>query len=273
MDLILLGFLAKFSVTKNLDFVLSDFYLVGGLLLLWAFYNFVLEAKHDYAYRGKTSLYLPAIAIVLAIVVSAYQNVSSLVPLFASVLLVLVYVQKNKNALLGNISTVTRGLIQSSYFLYAVLLFSNSIGRSQIIISVLVFFLYNVRALVGDMRDIKHNMAASKRTFPVTFGMLPCKSLVVTLLAVVVVIQVLNFGSYLISLPLALFAISLVFSENGYVLHQLFISTTSFFHINFIGFFTNQNLIFTNIIFLGILLNFVFYPLLKRESNPVFVQD
>ena len=273
MDLILLGFLAKFSITKNLEFVLGDFYLIGGLLLLWAFYNFVLEAKHNYAYRGKTSLYLPALAIVLAIVLSAYQNMSSLVPLFASVLLVLIYLQKNKNAFLGNFSTVTRGLIQSSYFLYAVLFLSNSINQPQIIISILIFLLYNVRALVGDMRDIKHNMAASKRTFPVTFGILPCKCLVVTLLVVVVVVQVLNFGSYLISLPLALFAVSLVFSENGYVLHQLFISTTSFFHINFIGYFTTQNLVFTNIIFLGILLNFIFYPLLKRESNPVFVQD
>ena len=271
IDLILLGFLAKFSISRSLNFAFSDLYFISSLLLLWFFFNFILEVKHNYSYRSKISLYLPIISLISAIFIGLSKNVYSLIPLVFSVFLVLVYLQKNRNTVLGNFSSITRGLIESSYFIFAVLLLSNSVDRIQIIISIFIFLIYTARALIGDMRDLKHNKEAHKKTFPVTFGMNACKGFMIFLLLITLLLQILIFDSYLISVPLALFAITLLFYNNGYVLHQLFVLTSSFFSLNLIYYFTNQNLIIINLIYLGILLNFIFYPLLQRKSNPKFV--
>ncbi|MDD5290555.1 MAG: hypothetical protein PHZ04_00370 [Patescibacteria group bacterium] len=273
IDLILLGFLAKFSITKTLEFSFSDFYFIIGLFFLWFFFNFSLEAKHNYSYRGKSPLYLPIIIILISIIFSFLYNSPSLIPLFISVLFILFYLQKNKGQLSGNLSIFARGIIQSSFFLYAVLLLSDIVNNEQTIITFLIFVLYIVRSLIADIRDVNHNREANKRTFPVNYGINACKILVIFLLLTATLIQIFTFESYLISLPLILFAITLIFYSNGYVLHQLLILTTSFFSLNLISYFTNQSLVFMNIIFLGILLNFIFYPLLKRKSNPRFVNE
>jgi 4-hydroxybenzoate polyprenyltransferase len=181
--------------------------------------------------------------------------------------------QKNRNAVLGNFSSLARGLIESLYFIYALLLFTNSINQQQILIAIFILLIYAARAVVGDIRDVKPNGEAGKKTFPVTFGVRASKILVILLLLITAAIQIISFNSCLMTMPLLLFALALIFYNNGYVLHQLMILTTSFFHINLISYYTEQNLIFINLIFLGILLNFIFYPLLKRKSNPQFVQE
>jgi 4-hydroxybenzoate polyprenyltransferase len=172
---------------------------------------------------------------------------------------------------LGNFSILIRGLIQTSYFFFVIFLLYPSINVNQILIGVLIILIYTTRALVADIRDVRHNKEAGKQTIPVVFGNKISKTFIAIILLSSVLIQIVFFNSYLVALPLVLFAIAVIFFSNGYILHQLMILTASFFHINFIAFFTNQNLIFFNIIYLGIFLNFIFYPLLQRRSNPTFV--
>lgn len=271
IDLIFLGYLAKFSITKSLIFSFTDFYFIGGLLLLWFFFNFSLEAKHNYSYRAKSPFILPLISLLLVIFMGLLKNPYSLIWIIISSFLVGIYLQKNKNVFLGNFSSIVRGLIQTSYFFFVISLLSNSINLEQIALSFMILLIYTGRALVGDIRDVKHNKSANKRTFPVTFGIKRCKIFVIILLLISILIQIIYFNSFLISLPLILFGVFLIFSNNGYILHQLIILTTSFFSINLISLFVSVNLLFINLIYLGIFLNLIFYPLLNRKSNLKFV--
>jgi len=84
------------------------------------------------------------------------------------------------------------------------------------------------------------------------------------ILAVLLASSILN---NMVSLPLIFFSVAIVFYRNGYVLHQLFIFVTSFISINIILSLLDLNLIFSNFIFLWVVLNMVFYPLLERNSN------
>ena len=255
VDLILLGYLAKFSITNSLTFSFSDFGFILGILFLWCFFNSALEAKHNYSYRGKTSLYLPTIFLILTIVISITYNSLSLIPLATSVVLIFVYLQKNKNKLLGIFSSTIRGLIETSFFFFIITILGSPITKLSLLIGFSLFLIYSSRALIGDIRDVKHNKEANKQTVPVVYGLSVSKFIIILTLTTTSLICFLYFNSFLIILPLILFAITFIFFSNGYVLHQLMIFTTSFFHLNLIAFFTNQNLILFNLIYFCILLN------------------
>lgn len=273
IDIILLGYLAKFSVVKKLIFSFQDFYWIVGVLSLWLFFNSLLEKKHGYAYRGKEIVSTPILYLLLALIIGLIAEPLSLIPVAISVLLVLLYLQKNKNILLGTISPIIRGLIQLTYFYFAFLYYAQTISLESIVLASMACMMLAMRSLIGDIRDIKHNKIANKRTLPVTLGMINSKFIITLLAAIMISVGMGYFGSLLISFPLILFAVGLLINKYGYVLHQLVIITTSFLSINLIALFTNQNVLFFNLIFLGIWINLIFYPLLKRKSNPIFVEQ
>lgn len=273
IDLFLLGFLAKFFTASRFSLETYDLYMVGALLSLWFFFNLALEAKHNYSYRGKISVVPAIIFLLIAIVIGIIVKPYSLIFIGASTLFVLIYLQKNRNALLGNCSSIVRGIISMSYFFFALAIYSSEFTKNAVVLGISIFLLSMSRSLIGDIRDIKHNREAKKKTFPVTFGTKVSKTLIIISLLIVIILQSLYFNSIAVSLPIILFGIGLTFSRNGYVLHQLMILTTSFFSANMILFFVSENLLLLNILYVGIFLNFIFYPLLKRKSNPTFVQD
>ena len=55
IDLILLGYLAKFLTVRTLTFELSDLFFISGLLCLWFFFNISLEARKKYEYRARVN--------------------------------------------------------------------------------------------------------------------------------------------------------------------------------------------------------------------------
>lgn len=272
IDLIFLGYLAKFSIIKNLIFSYIDLVFIISLLLWWFLFNSALETKHNYAYRGKTSLLQPIIFFILVTVIALIYQPLSLIPLLISIFLILVYLQKNKNKILGILSSVIRGSIETFSFFFVAILLNHSITGDQWFLGFIIFLLYVSRALIGDIRDVKHNKEVNKQTVPVVFGINISKSLITIILTFSCIVSTLYFGNYLLTLPSILFISALVFFQNRYVLHQLSIITTMFFHINLITFFTNQNLLLPNIIYIGLFLNFITYPLLKRKSNPIFLE-
>ena len=271
VDLVLLGYLAKFSVARELIFSPDDSFFVVCLLFLWFFFNLALEKKHSYNYRGKIKIIFPVIFLIFVTIISIYKNAMSLIPLVISCMLVLFYLQKNKNKLLGILSSVIRGLIETTYFVFVLVLLGSSINETRALLCICIFLIYTVRAIIGDIRDKKHNKEAKKQTIPVLFGAENSKYIVIAMLLIVSLIIIFYFNSVLVAIPLILFGILLLYYSNGYVLHQLMILTTSFFCANCITILTNQNLFFLNLIYLGIFLNQVFYPLLERKSNPKFI--
>ncbi|EKE20276.1 MAG: hypothetical protein ACD_8C00028G0001 [uncultured bacterium] len=271
IDLVMLGYLAKFSITKTLSFSISDSPLLAGLLCLWLFFNFILEKKHAYDYRGSIA-FLPAMApLLIATTIGFLKNPSTILPVLISTILIAIYLQKNMHALLGNFACIVRGLIESSYFIFAVLFFSKTISLSSIVLSVVIFLVFIARSLIGDIRDIKHNKIANKKTFPVTFGIAKSIAVISLLLITTGILIVAYFGQPQIATPLLLLCVGFLFTKNGFILHQLSILTTSFFFISLIALMTNQNIFFFNLIFLGIWMNMIFYPLLERKSNPRFI--
>lgn len=273
VDIILIGYLAKFSITRELALNITDTPWIVGVLALWLFFNALLEKKHDYTYRGKEIVAIPIIYFLLAVLIGLMTNPLSLIPASISALLVLLYLQKNKNVLLGNLSPIIRGLIQSTYFYFAFVYYTQIISLESIVLTSIVCLMLTMRSLVGDIRDIKHNKTANKRTIPVTLGLVNSKFVVTLMVVIIISLGIGYFGSLLIVFPLILFLVGLLINKYGYILHQLVIITTSFLSINLIVLFTNQNIIFFNLIFLGIWLNLIFYPLLRRKSNPIFVEQ
>jgi 4-hydroxybenzoate polyprenyltransferase len=266
----ILGLVAKILIEKTLEFTQKDIFMSGGLLCLWFFFNLILETKHKYSFRSKSHKYLFVIPLVIALLIGISYNALTLVFILTSTILVFVYLQKNRNPLLGGASSFIRGLIQMQYFLYALMFYTNSIELNHIILSTFVFLIYSVRAIVGDVRDYKHNKEANKRTLVVSLGISP--SIVIILILNILAIFLLSLiFDIIVSLPLILFSVAIIFYRNGYVLHQLFIFVTTFISINLIFYLLGQNLIFSNIIFFGIFLNMIFYPLLERKSNPEFL--
>lgn len=272
-DVLLLCLLGKVFTSGVLDFQRQDLLVVSGVLSLWFFYNLILEFKHAYAYRGKMSI-TPSVLFLMAAMIIGWSR-GFLPVLFAAVstLLVVLYLQKGRFKPLGYSNNVIRGLIQSCYFLYVVTFFTDRISRDAVVISTLIFLAYTARGIMGDVRDVLHNKASGKITLPVRIGILNSRLLAAGLLAASVVLQAYFFKSFWLGIPLALYALATLFCSNGYVLHQLIIITTSFIYINLIAFLTTEPLLFFNLIYAGIFLNHIFYPLLKRKSNPIFVQQ
>lgn len=273
IDMILTGYLAKFSITKELIFEIKDLYWIMGILMLWFFFNAMLEMKHGYKYRQKVSVIFPVVYFLSVLIIGITNQPLSVFFILISSLLVLIYLQKNKNLLLGILSSPVRGLIHAAYFLFVLMFFSTSLNKESIAIAGMLFLIYTARAIIGDMRDIKQNARSNKKTIPVIFGLNNSKLIVILLLILSINIELLQFGSFLAISPLILFGLGLLINEYGYALHQLVISITSFVSINLIALFTNQSIIFFNLIFFGIWLNMIFYPLLERKSNPKFVEQ
>lgn len=270
IDLFLIGYLAKFSVTKDLMFESNDLYMLMGLFFLWSFFNLALELRHRYKYRAKSSIFSLITSLIVFIFLGI--NINSLGFGLISIFFVFVYLFKNENKILGNLSLLIRGLVQASYFLYALMIYTRTIGLVHINIMIVIILMYSARALIGDIRDIHHNKVMNKKTFVVNYGRLMSMILIGILLLAGHLILLQDF-SILVGLPLFLFFSTILFYGNGYVLHQLMIITTSFTSLNLIAYFVNLNLIFTNLIYIGLLLNLVFYPLLDRKSNPAFKQS
>lgn len=272
IDLIFLGFLAKFSLFSQFVFSIKDAWLVISLLSLWFFFNLVLEKKHDYNYRAKPRLIFMILSLLIPIGISLFVCPWSLIPLGTLTIFVFLYLLKRKNKTMGSLSGFFRGLIQSCYFVYAGLFYTNNLTPSFIVISIIIFLITFARSLIGDLRDEKSNMEYNKKTFVVNYGKVISVIVIETFLTIALVLSY-SYFNILTTITLILLAIALLFYKNYYFLHQLTIITTMFFSVNLISFFVDFNLLFMNLIYLGVFLNLIFYPLLNRASNPKFEQD
>ena len=215
------------------------------------------------------------LSCIIPIAISIFVNSWTLIPLAISTVLVFLYLLKRKNKVLGNLSWFFRGLIQASYFIYALLFYANNFSQISILISILIFLVTSARSLVGDLRDEKNNREANKQTLVVTYGKIVSVIVIETFLVISIILSSFCFN-FLIAIPLLLLGLSLILfrnQRNNYYSHQLTVMTTMFFSINLIFYLLRFDLLLINLAYLGIFLNMIFYPLLDRKSNPKFEQD
>lgn len=270
IDLLLLGFVAKIIVTREFSIEIIDVSMLVGILSLWFFYNLLLEFYKAREYRAKPSLTLTFAFLILGITLGAVYNPLTLLFSIGSTLFVLLYLLKNTFTSLGVLSSFIRAIIQSQYYLYALMFYCRNISLENYAFAIAVFFFMTARSLIGDVRDIAPDKKRNKNTFPVIFGLPATIALIEASLVFVLGVLIILFNNILVAFPIILIFLSVLFYRNGYVLHQLMIVVTSFVSVNIIALSLNLSLILINILFLGIFLNLLLYPLLPRKSNPSF---
>ena len=268
-DLVVLGFLAKFMAVKKLEFETRDLLMVLCLLSHWLFFNFILENRHDYPDRQRVSKTFSYAWLALAGTMALAANGWAQALILISTIFVYVYLYKNKNVILGITSSLTRGVIQAIYFLIAGQFYVQE-GGDWKIISAIVFVALVARSISGDIRDTKIDAEKNKQTISVRFGDKTAKAIAIIFLLILIIAEARHFGSLWIGLPALVFALTLFVYNNGYVLYQVSAVFTTFTSLNLIAVYTGGNLTLLNIIFIGLWLNLIFYPLLDRGSNPIF---
>jgi len=268
VDAVLVGLLAKTTTVGNVSFGLADAFAFSGLLAHWFFFQLALEHKHGYGYRPKVKLAHTLFFLFLAAAAGFMANPATLAFSLVSAVLIALYLLKNRNPALGLLSCVFRGGIQTAFFFYVCLAYSSRLSQAQAIAGVAILLLYTARAVIGDLRDLRHNAQAKKHTIPVEFGQSTAKWLSIALITLGAAVLAVFSGNWEVPIPLGLFAIAVLFYPNFYVLHQLMILTTSFSALNAIASLAGQSLFLLNLAYAGVYLNLTFYPMLGRKSNP-----
>lgn len=268
-NLIIIGYLAKTIKLGYFTVHWTDIFFISAMLSMWTFYNFLLEIKHNYKYRAKTSSLLPLFSALIAIMI-AIQKPTSLFFVFSAFLLNYLYLLKQKNNILRLFSPIIRGLVESSYFLFAYIFLDGQFNPSAIYYTIIILIIYSLRSFIGDLRDFEHNKAAQKNTLAVLLGKKTSEILVVVSLISLLFFNLIISGNSLLTFALITFSIAIVISRNWYILHQASIILTTFIILLFLTEIAKLPTILFNLIYLSIILNLVFYPILERKSNPVF---
>ncbi len=263
-DLVILGFLAKFSVTGKLSFEPWDFFMVFCLLSLWLFFNFILENRHNYNYRQGVSKAFSYFWLIMAGTIAVVAKIEVQALIIVSIVFVYIYLYKNKNAVLGIISPLIRGSIQAIYFIIASQFYFQE-AKNREIISLIILASFIVRSIVGDLRDIEIDTKRNKITLPVFFGDRAARAISIMFLLSIIEIEKFCFGSFWVAVPAIVFVLTLFFYKNNYVLHQASIVFTTFIQLNMIAVHNSDSLILLNVVFMGLWFNFLFYPLLERK--------
>ena len=268
-NLIIIGYLAKTIKLGYFAAHWTDIFFISVLLSMWIFYNSLLEIKHNYKYRAKTSYLLPLFSALIAIII-AIQKPTSLFFVFSAFLLNYLYLLKQNNKILRLFSPIIRGLIESSYFLFAYSFLGGQFNQPVAYYSIIILIIYVLRSFIGDLRDFEHNKSAHKNTLAVLFGKKASEILVVVSLISLLFFNLIISDNSLLTFALITFSIAIVISRNWYILHQASIILTTFIVLLLLAEIAKLPTILFNLIYLSIILNLIFYPILERKSNPVF---
>jgi len=266
VDLLLVFLLARAVSIGNTAFNSNDIVFGSLYVLLWLFLTLALEAKHKHPYRKIISNKIPYTSLALSAVISSYFNVQSLLFIAFIWLSTYLYIKKEESKFMGSTSFLVRGLYEASLFLFGVSLFVDlmKISLTQILIGVVIFVMYAGRNLIADIRDVSFD----DNTFTVRFGSKVSYAVSLIFYSIAVVLLSQLFSSFWIIFPaLVLVAILLVY-DNGYTLHRCSIILTSFTAVNVILFLSSMDLFYTNMLFLGVFSNLLFYESIPRKSNP-----
>lgn len=269
MDLLLVFLLARVLSITNITFNYNDLIFCSLYIFLWMFLTLALEAKHRHPYRKIISNKIPYTILAVSILISGYINIQSLLFIGFIWLSTYLYIKKEESEIMGLTSFLARGLYETSLFLFGVSLFIDLIELSkvQLITGIVLFLLYAARNLIADVRDVDFD----ENTFTVRFGskVSYIVSLIFYLISIVLLFRI--FSNFWIAFPVIVLAAILLVYDNGYALHRCSIIVTSFTAVNIISTIISPspiNIVYINILFMGVLSNLLFYESTPRKSNP-----
>ena len=268
-NLIIIGYLAKTIKLKELTFSWSDIFFITALLSMWIFYNSLLEIKHNYEYRAKLGYFVPLAAALIVLIIAASSYVSILF-VFVVFLLNYLYLLKQNNNTLRLFSPIIRGAIESSYFLFTFIFLGGQLSSLIVNYTLIIFIIYALRSFIGDLRDFEHNKTSGKNTLAILLGKKSSEVLILMSLFSLIFINLITNNNNPLTFILITFSAAIIVSRNWYILHQASIIFTTFIIIAFIAQIASLPIMLFNLIYLGVILNLVFYPILERKSNPLF---
>lgn len=246
--------------------LLFDGLVFAAILLLWFGFCWLLESAHRHPNRPPISFRVAAIAFAAGGLVAALINPVTIIFSGAYCFLAFLYSRKEASRFLGACSFVFRGAAQACGFAIAALCYS-SLKPEFFLVGIAVGGVISSRSLSGDLRDV----AFDKLTFPVAFGGFAASSVVSLLKLFASFLATSLFGSLYISFPLLAECALQVLSRNNYKLHKLYVIGSVVFLANMAlsAAQLHSALLFTNLIYAGVLLSEISYHKIPRQSNPV----
>jgi hypothetical protein len=263
IGIVLIAILANVMATNTFIIGVDLFFDIFTALIVWYTGIFLGEFLHrKIDKRGLTTPHIPIIFIIILSCILFYKNILTLVFLLIIIIVDFIYSMKVTNWFLSRFSFMFRGILEVCVFLI-ILFFHGNYNILKFLPTLLViYFLTNSRNLVGDIRDIRFDC----HTFPNKYGI----NMSYAVSIILILTSILLLPNFMVMLPLILLVPIILFSKNAYILHKIFVICTTFFYMNYILSFLEQDLIFTNILFVAVLLNFT-YDLVPRKSNPKII--
>jgi len=256
-SIIALGFICYLLVNQKIT---SQIVFVGIIIvssIIWLFSMYFGEYLHNKTNKGRSNInfFIPAILFVLLIALN-YNNLTNIAILVILAFLVYVYSLKAKNTWLSPYAFIFRGSVELTVILLF-LLQRISVFLEQITFVISIYLITTSRNQIGDLRDKE----TDKYTFVKKYGEQITKIISIVLLVLVIT---LNFS--LLSFPLVLTLTIILFTKNYYIQHNIYVISTFFFLINFIFILLSIDIIISNLIFVGVILEYT-YHFVPRESD------
>lgn len=251
--------LANLVVNKsvNQEWIIVD---VVFAISTWMFCNLLAESfSKDMHERGKVHILAPLVLFIVSFWIMASRNIGAL-PFYGIIIVsLLIYGLKNKSRFIGPISFFIRGLMEVNLFIITLIFYNfNFNDGAWLAFAIVVYCITCARNLVGDIRDVEFD----KSTLPKSLGS-KAASFVVW---VVYLLALLVFPAAFFSLAVAIILVT--FLRDAYTLHRILVVVNTFVLLDLcLVIIAPSLLILSNLILIGVLLNYV-YNFVPRKSNP-----
>lgn len=253
MGTILIGIAAHVLVTQRLTLSLMFGVTVLVSWLMWIAGSTVPEyMRKRYEYGSEPNLLFALLPVVVVAGIALFFNPVSL--FFVGLFFVgtMLYIGKVKYRTLGMVSFLFRGVAEISLILLIFSVHNTALlPEPGLEFMAAVYCMTASRNLVGDLRDV----GVDENTFAVySFDLAHTTSMVLAIVPILLILQPL------IVFPLGIAAFFTVFlgGSNPYTTHRLYVICSLFFVANYIISLLGGSLILSNMVFIGVLLNFTY---------------
>lgn len=217
-------------------------------LLWWSSLLFIGEMRKN----KDISVTLSFTLLTLLTIIIAVQNPLSTIFLLASIFFLFTYSKKSKSKFFGLISPINRGILTVLLF-FIVLSTHNteitlSFFYSKIILA--VFLSVVSRSIIGDIRDWTMDLYTFPRQYGIKIGFIASAILIIAILSIL--------PNILIVFPLMVLLFFMLIYKQGYLIHRFYILASTFFLMNLILSLSGIPMIFSNLLFLAVVLNITY---------------
>lgn len=238
-----------------------DFLIVSDIifaLCVWTSMVYLNEAFHRDRGRIKVPFSIPAIFYIIALIIAVFRNYFTVAFLILALLSTIIYKFKSINWPASSFVFLFRGFVEFSIFLSVLLFYSATLTTDILLIALILFLITDSRNLVGDLRD----MAVDKYTLPKKYGVAAAYAVSLAFIVAVILLT----PSLGISVPLIIIFVLMVLNRNDYIMHHLFVITTSFYLLNYISYLLSYDLLIINFAYIAVLLSWT-YKFVPRMAN------